>query len=113
MLLVAEIALFCFGLYVLIGGKISRKGIVVLTGWRARIIGLVYLLPLPLSLVGGAIFGILWVLSGHDPKDRSVYGYALAIEVACFIACLLAAWILQRRFRIQLAEQEEDTPPMI
>jgi hypothetical protein len=102
MLLGAEVAMLLFGLYALIAGKVSSRKGAPLTGLRARIIGVVLLAPFPLIFVGGFLLGFVWVLTGHDPKDRSIYWYVTGMEASIVIACAIAAGILQRRFRKQM-----------
>jgi hypothetical protein len=63
----------------------------VITGLNARIVGFVLMLPLPVSMVGGIVIGLLF---GSD-----AVAYAFFLEVAVFILDLIVALILLRRFR--------------
>jgi hypothetical protein len=108
MLIGAEFAMICLGLYILFTGKIVSRGNVAVTGLRARIIGLVLLLPIPLGLIGGILCGIIWVLTGHRPDDRGWYWYGVGIEASIVALCLIVAAVLQRRFRKQIRAETVD-----
>jgi hypothetical protein len=53
MIIGVEIALLCLGLYAVIMGRFpfTKTAKHTVQGWPARVIGVIYLLPIPLSFV--------------------------------------------------------------
>lgn len=88
------------GLAMLIGGIIAlAKGEVAftktkkVTGGRARIIGVVMLLPLPALLAFGFIYGVVLAASGTTEIDTSD-PLLIVIEIVPVLGCGLLAVIL-------------------
>jgi hypothetical protein len=111
MLIGAEFAMICMGLYFLFTGKVGSRGGAAITGWKARIIGLMLILPIPLGVVGGILCGIVWVLTGHRPDDRGWYWYAVGIEASTVALCLIVAALLRRKFQKQLLVETAGEEP--
>jgi hypothetical protein len=112
MILGAEVALIVLGLYILIKGKElpNKKSKFIITGWPLRFMGIICLLPIPLSFLGGVALGIWWVMQGKDVKDRSFFWAGTALELSVLVLCLLAITIISRTYRIPVSEsRSEDT----
>ena len=86
MILGMEIAMLIFGIYALIAGKMNMGKNKVVLGLPARLIGLIGLVPLPLSLLVGVVFGIIWAAQNR-PMDGTFLGIATGIEVAIVLSC--------------------------
>ena len=116
MLIGAEVALLVLGLYALFTGKLLLRSKPPVTGWRARIIGIIYLLPIPLAFIAGILITIVWVFSRHDQKDRALFWYVTGTEAGILVVCVVIASLLQRIFqkqvRAELADEELNAPPV-
>ena len=102
-ILILEIAMFVLGLIGLIGGKLPLSKGKTLEGTRARIAGLIILLPLPLALGAGIVIGFL-VAGGVLPPDISAYGWC--IELLIVFGCLGGAYAYA-----QATKPPESLPP--
>jgi MFS family permease len=110
MLLGAEIAMLCMGLYALISGKLVLRNKTPVTGKRARIIGLIYMLPVPMAFILGIPLGIIMVLAGYrpgGPRDSTLYWSGVGLEVCCVVVCALIAGLLQRKYQKQIQVESE------
>jgi hypothetical protein len=100
MILGAEVALLVLGLYALIAGKMlsSKKAKYDVRGWRARVVGLVCLLPLPLSLLAVSVVGVLLAAQGKQVTRESSLWLGAAVEGSTVLACAIAAGLLDGFF---------------
>jgi hypothetical protein len=111
MIIGAEVAMICLGLYALIKGKfpVNAETKFVVQGWPLRIMGLIYLLPIPVSLLAGMVLGVWWVAQGKELTDRSFFWAGTALEGAVVVVCLLAAAIVSRLYRVPVKVIQVDS----
>ena len=104
MLLGAEIGLFLFGLYALIGGSIpsTRRGAggpLAVTGWRARVVGLIALSAIPLAVALLLAVGVGYsVAHGTEMTEDQLKQSALPIEVSSVVFAAVLATVVERTF---------------
>jgi hypothetical protein len=110
MIIGAEIALLCIGLYALFAGKFptNKKSKYVIEGGAARAIGLVCLFPIPLSLLAGIFIGVLLAAQGKPVTPESLSWVGPAIEVSILVACVVAVSVLSRIYRTPVKPEAED-----
>src|SRR5262245_47678776 len=72
MILGAEIALLVMGLYALFAGKLTLTKQKVVRGTPARLLGILCLLPIPLSLLVGIVLGVGLAVQGQTVTENSV-----------------------------------------
>ncbi len=94
-----EIILGIAGIWILLVGKVpgwivGEKGYEI-TGNKARLVGLILLLPIPITLVGGALLVLLFGEAGA--------GYSFLLEIAAFIVAMISALVLMRKYRVPTA----------
>lgn len=108
MILGAEIALIIYGILAMFRGKFSiGKGRDV-TGNKARLLGFICLIPLPLSFLFGLFIGLLSViLYGNSPTNIWLY---TGIELIILLAVAVVVSVLGKEFYQQ---QEQSTPGII
>jgi len=98
---VAEIVLILVGIFALVAGRlpVNKKAKYVVTGRAARVIGIICLLPLPLSLVLDCV--IVWILAllHKMPTEDSFRMAAGYIETAITLLCLAVAVLLSFLWR--------------
>src|SRR4051812_47520397 len=101
MIIGAEVAMLIMGLYALIVGKLmtNKKAKHVVQGWPARLIGVICLLPLPVSLVACTAVAALLVARGRPVTRESFFWVGTAIEGSIVLACVIAVAILSRVYR--------------
>lgn len=85
MILGAEIAMLILGLYALIAGKLKLSKMMDLQGTRARIAGVIMMLPLPLAFGIGLVMG---VMIGMGVLPSSLQGWSWCIELVILVACI-------------------------
>ena len=90
MCLVVEIIMLLGGLYALITGKIKLTRGADLVGWKARVVGLILISPLPLALVAGLFLGLLIAV---DILPASAQSIASIIEGLIVLGSLAGAAI--------------------
>ncbi len=110
MLLGVETVLIVIGLYALVMGKFAG-----VHGWPARILGLLGLLPIPLSLAVGFGIGMLKRLLGREHHRPMPFWLALSLEACIVIGCVIVMVVLHRAYRDPVrsrsaADQERATP---
>jgi hypothetical protein len=99
-MMIAEIALLLIGLYALITGRLLNSGgKYVVQGWPARVIGIIGLLPIPVSLVFGIAVAALFVMQGREVTLASFFWVGTAIEAATIVVCVVAMVVLARVWR--------------
>jgi Na+/phosphate symporter len=97
MILGAEIGLTIFGLLALIRGKASTGKGGELTGWHARIIGLICMSVLPLAISIGILAGLVAMLQGVDIANVSGL-YFVWVDILAIGLVLAFAWGLGKFF---------------
>ncbi len=101
-LFIFEIALFITGLIALITAKFPLNKGVMLLGPKARIAGVLLMLPIPLAFGIGLIIG---VLMGTGALPYSTQDYIPCIEIAIVLACVAGA------YGFAYANKPSETPP--
>ena len=107
MIIAAEVALFLIGLYAVITGSfLSGGGRYVLQGGPARVIGVIAMLPMPLSLVVAAAIVALFLAQSKEVTERSFFWVGTAIEGSSLVVCMLAMGVLSRVYRTRVEEAQ-------
>jgi len=106
MIIGAEVALLIIGLYALFTGKLptNKKSKHTVQGWPARVIGIIGLLPLPLSFVVATGVAMLFVLQGREVTHESFFWVGTAIEGSTVLLCVAAIVIISRVYRTPLEQ---------
>src|SRR5437868_5812470 len=104
----AQIALLCIGLYLLTAGK-SKTGKRVLRGAPARVVGLVFMLPVPLAFMIGIGIGINLGLRHKPFRPEEWKGTSLAIEAVAVVVCLVAGCVIARVYSKPLKKRRPKT----
>lgn len=96
-----EIALLFVGVYALVTGKLptNKKAKHVVHGWPARAIGIVALLPLPISFAIGFFVAALLAAQGKQVTRESFFWLGTGIELAVLVACGVAIGIMSHVYR--------------
>jgi hypothetical protein len=88
------IAMFVFGIVVLVTGKVNVTGTKVARGAPARIAGVILLLPFPLSLMVGILIGVIMGASGKIPDQQSLLTIGAIVEFGIIFLCFAAAMLV-------------------
>ena len=101
MIIGAEVALLIMGLYALFAGKLmtNKKAKYVVQGWAARLIGVICLLPIPLSTVICMAVIVILTARGRPVTKESFFWVGTAIEGSILLACFITVLILSRVYR--------------
>ena len=95
MLLGAEVGLLIYGIYVLISGKYTLGKDRTLTGSKARLLGVLCLLPLPAAFVLGVLYGALSAFVFNQPASPVV---GIVIEIFLLVIIIVIISVLGKRF---------------
>jgi len=68
-------------------------------GWPGRVIGVICLLPIPLSLATGVVGSTLMAVQGKDLTDNSSFWVRTAIEGGVVLACAVAIGVIRLAYR--------------
>ena len=111
MIIGAEVAMLVMGAYILFGGKILPKKNAkhIVRGWPLRVIGIIYLLPIPISLLAGMGLAVWGIAREKDVASPSFFWIRTALEGSIVAACLLAVYLVGRAYRIPVEKPEADT----
>ena len=85
MLIGAEIGMFIYGLVALFRGKFSAGADKTVTGGRARVLGVICMIPIPLALMAGVVFAILNPNHDFTKKNWGLVGAEAGIVVVIMI----------------------------
>ncbi len=88
--MIIEIIMILGGLYALIAGKFNLTDRFYLQGWKARIVGLLWMSPLPITFVIGLAAGIFIAL-GVFP--RSVIDYVRWVEPVAVVGAVVGSLV--------------------
>jgi len=102
MILGAELGILLFGLYVLFSGKYNLGKGRVLTGAKARLLGVLCLLPIPLAFAAGVLAGLFMALTG-GPAPSTLLTTVLEIVILVVVVVLVSG--LGKMFYDQQAPQ--------
>lgn len=95
MIIGAEIALLVFGIYVLFADKFPLGNGRAIVGGKARILGIICLLQLPITFGLGILLGFLYALG---IKESVFININTIVEVLVFVTTLIALIILGKKF---------------
>jgi hypothetical protein len=111
MIIGAEVAMLVLGVYILIKNKAlpSKKAKYVVQGWPLRCIGMIFLLPIPLTTLAALVVGFLGAAMGKDVGDPSFYWMRTAIQGSIVAVCLLGAAIIGRVYRVRVDEPQAES----
>lgn len=109
MLIGAELALFILGVYALVTGRLltDRKSKHPIVGKPARLIGLIGVLPIPLSMLVASVVAAVFVARGIEVAPGRFFWVGTAIEGSIIILCIAAMTVLMRIHRAR-AERQGD-----
>ncbi|MEX2119050.1 MAG: hypothetical protein WD847_05505 [Pirellulales bacterium] len=82
--------------------EVDPKSKYIVQGWPARVIGIIGLLPLPVSFVVAAAVATVFLAQGKEVTNDSFFWVATAIEGSIVLSCLVAMAILVRVYRTPL-----------
>jgi hypothetical protein len=86
-----DIILLILGIVVLVKGQVLLTRTKEVRGTPARIIGVILLLPLPLSFFAGLLLGALLVSQGKPVNESEIQGIVPFLGPAIIALCLFAA----------------------
>lgn len=98
MILGAEIGLLIMGIYAVVTGKMTLSKTRVIRGTPARALGVVAILPLPLSFAIGLIVGVMMVAQGQSVNTGSNRWVFAGIEATIVVVCVIAIYAIGGRY---------------
>ena len=112
MIIGAEIAMLVLGLYLFFKGKLlpNANAKYVVEGWPVRLMGLYYILPIPLAIPAGIALGIWGALVGKDVAGPAFFWVRIGMEGAIVVFCLVAAAIVSRVYRVPMKPAQPENP---
>ena len=114
MILTMELIMLVTGLYALFAGKMPTFGAgreYDVRGWPARVIGVICLLPLPLSVAAGFVASLQMAAQGKDLNDKSYFWVRTAIEGGIVLVCAVAMHMMRLTYQTPVkAQQKPDHP---
>lgn len=108
MILGIEIVLLIYGIYALIKANYNLGKDRKVTGNKARILGVISLVPLPLSFFVGMVAGLFIALS-NQPTNPLIFS---AIEFLIVIVVLVTIFVLGGKFYKQQQEELQSQVPL-
>jgi hypothetical protein len=109
-LLIAEIIMLMGGMYALIAGKVELTKGISLEGWRARVVGIFLVAPLPVSFLAGFAIGALVELHAFP---QSILNYVGVLEFVIVLAGLIGAAVFGALVKPKPAPEPESEEPLI
>ena len=106
-----EILMLIFGIIALVRGRFLLTRAKEVRGWPARIIGVLLIMPFPLSFLVGMVLGGVFVAMGKSVDDQefrsaaSILGFA--IVAICFLSAIGIAMFLAEPIRKNRPGQED------
>lgn len=92
MILVVEIILLVMGIFALAGGKLTLSKTRVVRGTPARFLGILLMLPFPLSFVVGLAVGATMAVRGSNLE--SLRWTLVFVELGILFGCVLLASVI-------------------
>jgi hypothetical protein len=111
MILGMELTLLYVGFYSLVTGRMPTFGIPPkyrVPGWIVRIVGVVSLLPIPLSMATGIAVSIQMASQGKDFSDNSYFWVRTGLEAGIVLVCGIAIFALLRACRTPIHPEQAD-----
>src|SRR5690349_8225720 len=90
MILVLEIAMLVWGIIALVKGKLKISKTKEVRGAKARLLGVVLVLPLPLAMMAGFVIGFTAARNGAVNMD-SLKWTLIGVEAGIVLTCLALA----------------------
>ncbi len=110
-----EIAMLIFGIITLIRGRFLLTRAKEVRGWKARFIGLLLVMPFPLSFLIGMVLGAIFLSTGKDVEGQDFRSAAFIAEFSivavCFIAAIGVATVFAEPIRKKRSEHEDVAIP--
>lgn len=94
MILGAEIGMLIFGLVALVRGKLTLTKTRIVRGPMARVLGIVAMLPLPLSIGVGVLIGFAMAVQHRRFVPDEWHGTFAIVEGGIIVACLVVVYAL-------------------
>jgi hypothetical protein len=112
MIVGAEVGLLMVGLYALILGRfpVSKKSKNVIEGPPARAIGLIGLVPIPLSIFVTTVVATLMGARGRGVTPQSFFWVGTAIEGSIVLVCVVTMSVLGRIYGTPAGPPARDEP---
>jgi hypothetical protein len=90
---VCDIIMLIFGIITLVRGKFLLTRAKEVRGVPARIIGVILMLPLPLSFMAGLVLGAVIAAQGKNEDELRTAGIILGVSITaiCFISAIVLA----------------------
>lgn len=104
-----DIILMILGIIVLVKGQVLLTRTKEVRGVPARIIGIIFLLPLPLSFVAGLLLGGFLLAQGKPVNESEIQGPAMILGAAILALCLLTAVGIAVAYAQPVRKQSVDT----
>jgi hypothetical protein len=108
MILGIEIGLLIFGILALARGTFSVGKEKKVTGWRARVLGLICLTPFPVAITAGVAIGVMAALNGQGEPD---YRVLAGVEVVIVVAICVLVVVLSKAFYAQQRREAAASKP--
>jgi hypothetical protein len=108
MILGIEIGLLIFGILALVRGTFSVGKEKKVTGWRARVLGLVCLTPFPVAITAGIVIGVMAALNGQGEPD---YRVLAGVEVVIVVVICVTVLVLSKAFYAQQQREAVSQKP--
>jgi hypothetical protein len=89
-----NIIMLIFGIIALVKGSFSLTGNKVVSGLPARIVGVILIMPMPISLGVGFVYGLTLAATKQNIRDDSLQGAAIVIELSIMAVCLVTALVV-------------------
>ncbi len=105
-----EALLLGIAFYSLFTGKLPQVtmwGRGTVRGTRARLIGSIGLLPIPLTFIISIVIVMMMSLLGRPIDERSFLWIGVGIECTIALSCIVAIVFLSRRFHVPKKPQQE------
>jgi hypothetical protein len=87
----------------------NKKAKHVVRGWPARVIAFICLLPIPLAFLVGMVVAAVFTAQGRQVTRDSFFWVGTAIEGSVVAACLVAAAVLSRVYRVPVEPPPEES----
>jgi hypothetical protein len=108
MILGAEIGLLVFAIITLVRGKLVLTKNRVVVGWKARVLAVFGLLPIPLSLLIAVVLAVVLAAGGQPVQPgTTVKVVGTVVEIGIILLCVAAVYAIG----LPLAGPPEPAPP--
>lgn len=106
-----EILMLIFGIIALIRGRFLLTRAKEVRGWPARIIGVLLIMPFPMSFIAGMVLGAVFMALGKSIDGQEFKSAAMILGFAtvalCFFSAIGVAFFLAEPIRKERPPQED------